>query len=132
GAAWGAYSLRGRSAAADPLAATASNFARTAPVAAALAGAALWRGDLVASSHGAALAIASGAIASRLGYTLWYAALPLLGAARAPLVQLLVPVLSAAGGIALLGETVTTRLIAGGGAILGGVVLALIPARRRT
>lgn len=121
GASWGIYSLRGRSAG-RPLAATAGNFIRCVPAAALLA--------VIASVHvsaqGAVLAILSGAIASGIGYSLWYAALPHLPATRAAIVQLSVPALAAAGGVALLGESLTARLAASGLAILGGVAIALL------
>src|SRR5207245_1402290 len=88
GVAWGVYSLRGRGSA-DPLADTAGNFARAVPFAGALSAATFWlaRG----SPKGVVLAAASGALASGLGYTLWYTALRGLTATRAAIVQLSVP-----------------------------------------
>jgi drug/metabolite transporter (DMT)-like permease len=71
------------------------------------------------------LAVASGALASGVGYSLWYAALPHLTATRAAIVQLSVPVLAATGGVLLLGEQVTMRLLGAGTALLCGVLLAL-------
>lgn len=126
GTAWGIYTLRGRDSE-SPLATTAGNFLLTVPMTIAL--------SLLAwpTSHarpgGLALAATSGAIASGLGYTLWYAALPTLGAARAAIVQLAVPVLTAAAGVVLLGEAVTPRLVACAATILCGVALAIV--RRR-
>ena len=79
---------------------------------------------------GAVLAIASGAIASGLGYAIWYAALPRLTATQAAVVQLTVPPLAAFGGVLWLGETTTVRLLAATLAILGGVGLT-VTARRR-
>ncbi len=130
GAAWGVYSLRGRSAR-DPLATTADNFARAAALALPLAAAALgaWGSRLTAA--GAALAVASGALASGGGYTLWYAVVPALGATRAAALQLGVPVLAAVGGVALLGERLTPRLVLSAAAILAGIALTLVPRRRR-
>ena len=125
GAAWGVYTLRGRASAIDPVVANAASFARTLPVAAALVAAAGVTGGLAASPRGAALAIASGAIASGAGYALWYAALRGLTVSRAAILQLLVPVLAAAGGVLLLGEIASLRLLVAGGAILGGVALAV-------
>jgi drug/metabolite transporter (DMT)-like permease len=124
GVAWGVYSLRGRSAA-SPLAATADNFARSVPMAAALVLVALAFRPLHATSRGVVLAALSGALASGVGYSLWYAAVPTLGATRAAVVQLLVPVLVAAAGVALLGEPVTQRLVLSALAVLGGVALAI-------
>ncbi|HET9450073.1 MAG TPA: EamA family transporter, partial [Aggregicoccus sp.] len=125
GAAWGLYSLRGRGAR-NPLAATAGNFLRSVPLAALLWLLALLLGQASsASARGLALAAASGALASGLGYSLWYAALPSLSAARAAIVQLSVPVLAAAGAVLLLDEPLTQRLVLGGAALLLGVLLSL-------
>lgn len=123
GGAWGVYSIRGRGAA-HPLAVTADNFARSLPFAIVLVVAATLVDGHV-SVRGALLAVASGALASGLGYSLWYAALPHLTATRAAIVQLAVPVLAAGGGALLLGEPITTRFVVCATAILGGVALAV-------
>jgi drug/metabolite transporter (DMT)-like permease len=125
GAAWGVYTLRGRTSGVDPVVANAAAFARTVPVAAALVAGAAFTGRLSGSPRGALLAIASGALASGVGYALWYAALRGLTVARAAVLQLLVPILAAAGGVLLLGEVASLRLLAAGAAILGGVALAI-------
>jgi drug/metabolite transporter (DMT)-like permease len=122
GIAWGAYSLRGRRAG-KPLAETAGNFARASLLSVIVSGAAF--GSAHATPRGVILAAISGAIASGAGYAIWYAALPALTATRAATVQLAVPVLTAAAGVALLGERVTVRLVLASIAILGGVGLAL-------
>lgn len=128
GLGWGIYSLRGRGTT-RPLAATADNFLRTLAFAAPLAIAIVLDGH--ASTRGAALATASGAIASGIGYSLWYAALPYLAATRAALLQLSVPVLAAAGAALVLGEPITTRLAAAAAAIVGGIALAVLAKQRR-
>lgn len=122
GVAWGAYSLLGRDGA-DPLSATTHNFIFALPFAAAafIAGIVPTHSD----ARGIALAAASGALASGLGYVAWYAALRGLAATTAALVQLAVPVLAALAGVALLGEPLTLRLATSAGAILGGIGLAL-------
>jgi drug/metabolite transporter (DMT)-like permease len=74
---------------------------------------------------GALLALSSGAIASGLGYAIWYAALRGLTATQAAIVQLSVPPLAAAGGVLLLGEALTARLLLAGATILGGIALAV-------
>jgi drug/metabolite transporter (DMT)-like permease len=122
GAAWGAYSLRGRGAR-DPLAITAHNFLLGVPLAAALS-VALAR-DASATPAGLALAAASGALASGGGYSLWYAALPALGATRAAAVQLAVPVIAGIGATALLGERLTLRIAVAAAVILAGIGLTL-------
>jgi len=125
GAAWGIYTLRGRTSGVDPVVANAAAFARTVPVAVALVAGAAALSRLSGSPRGALLAIASGAIASGVGYALWYAALRGLTVARAAVLQLLVPVLAAVGGVLLLGEVASLRLLVAGAAILGGVALAI-------
>lgn len=122
GVAWGVYSLRGRGVA-DPLAATGRNFMRAVPLAMALSLVFLARADVDAA--GAALAVASGALTSGLGYVVWYAALARLSAMQAATVQLSVPLLAAFGGVLLLSEAITPRLAAASVAILGGIALVL-------
>ncbi len=129
GIAWGIYSLLGRGAQ-RPLLATAGNFARSLPLAllAVLAHAT----SLEAAPRGLLFAAASGALASGLGYALWYAALPHLSAMRAATVQLLVPVLTAAAAVVLLGEALSARLFVAAAFILGGVLLAIARPAPRT
>jgi drug/metabolite transporter (DMT)-like permease len=122
GVAWGIYSLRGRGAA-DPLEATANNFIYAVPLV--LIVSLVFLGDLKTSPRGLALAMASGAIASGLGYVIWYAALRALTATRAATVQLAVPVIAAFGGVILLAEEVTARLVLASVATLGGVAIVL-------
>lgn len=131
GIAWGAYSLRGRIAGNDPLAVTAASFARTLPFVAILLVAAVATFGAHLSTRGVVLAILSGAIASGVGYAIWYAVLPGLGATRAAVLQLLVPILATAGATTFLGETITTRFIVTSGAILGGVALTILGGRNR-
>jgi drug/metabolite transporter (DMT)-like permease len=126
GVAWGLYSLRGRGNT-DPLRTTAGNFLRALPLAAALALLG-WRG-LVFGSTGVLAALASGALASGVGYALWYAALPSLRASSAGIMQLSVPVLAALGGIVLLGEPLGWRFALAAALTLGGIALATLRAR---
>lgn len=122
GIAWGVYSLRGRGCA-NPLATTADNFARSVPFAVVASLVSLTTTH--ASPRGIALALASGALASGVGYCLWYTALRELRASHAAVVQLSVPVLAGTGSVLLLGEPWTTRLMLAGVAILLGIALAL-------
>jgi drug/metabolite transporter (DMT)-like permease len=124
GAAWGAYTLRGRTAR-DPLATTAHNFVLAAPLAAVL-GLILAR-EASWTPEGLALAAASGAVASGGGYSLWYAVVPSLGVTRAAAVQLAVPVLAGLGATAFLGEQLTVHVAVAGAAILSGIALTLRP-----
>jgi drug/metabolite transporter (DMT)-like permease len=123
GVAWGIYSLRGRGAG-DPTRVTAGNFLRAAPIAAALS--LLMVGHNALDSSGICYAVASGALASGIGYAIWYTALPALKAAKAATVQLSVPVIAAMGGIAFLGEPLTLRLVLASAAILGGIALVIL------
>ena len=127
GFSWGVYSLRGRSAA-NPLEQTTINFVRTVPMVLAV--------SLVARSHfhaqrqGVLLAIASGALASALGYVVWYEALRGLTAMRAAAVQLLVPILAALGGVIFLAESISARLVLSAVLVLGGIALTLVGRER--
>ena len=122
GVAWGVYSLRGKGAG-DALASTAGNFLRAVPVAVVLS--ALMLRQLAFDGAGAGYAILSGAIASGMGYAIWYTVLPSLRSSVAATVQLSVPVIAAVGGIVLLDEPVTVRLVVASIAILGGIALVI-------
>ena len=126
GVCWGLYSLDGRRSR-DPLGATAGNFLRAAP--AGLLFFLAQRAHLHVTGTGLALATASGALASGVGYTLWYAALPHLAAWRAAVLQLIVPVLTAALASLLLREPIGARLIVAAAVIGAGVWLTIHPAR---
>lgn len=123
GVAWGVYSLRGRGAG-DPVADTAANFARAVPFA--LGVSLVMLPGVEIGARGAWLAVLSGALASGLGYVIWYAALKGLTSTRAAVVQLSVPVLAAAGGAVFLAEAVTLRLVVASIVVLGGVALAIL------
>lgn len=122
GCAWGVYSLRGRGAG-DPTRVTAGNFMRATPLALLLSIVTMSQANL--DIAGVAYAIASGALASGVGYAIWYTALPMLKATSAATVQLSVPVIASAGGILLLGEALTLRLVLASMAILGGIALVI-------
>lgn len=123
GVAWGIYSLRGKGTG-DATSVTAGNFLRAVPLGALLALAALPWSSL--DVPGFWYAIASGALASGVGYAIWYTALRGLKATSAATVQLSVPVITAVGGIVLLGETISLRLLITSAAILGGIALVVI------
>jgi drug/metabolite transporter (DMT)-like permease len=122
GVAWGIYSLRGKGSG-DPLRATAGNFARAAVPAAMLSAVTLSSASV--DPGGAALAVASGALASGLGYAVWYGALPALKTTNAATVQLSVPVIAALGGIVVLDESLTLRIVLASAVILGGIALVV-------
>lgn len=123
GMAWGVYSLRGRGSG-DPISATAGNFLRTVPLTLACS---LLLLDMVRwDVSGAMLAVASGALASGIGYAIWYAALPGLKASTAATLQLSVPVIATFGAIVFLDEQLTLRLVLASVAVLGGVALVIL------
>lgn len=122
GVSWGVYSLLGRGTA-NPTAATAGNFMRAVPFAAILL---VVLGNTQMTGVGVAYAFTSGAIASGMGYALWYAVLPALAATTAATIQLSVPVIAAFGGVLLLGEAVTLRFGLASIAVLGGVLLFVV------
>ncbi len=124
GVGWGVYSLAGRGQA-DALAATAANFVLALPVMGLVLLALPVSLDGTASTPtGLMLAVLSGAVTSGLGYALWYGVLPALGAGRAAVAQLTVPVIAALGGAMLLGEAVGMRFGLASVLVLGGVALA--------
>jgi drug/metabolite transporter (DMT)-like permease len=127
GFAWGVYSLRGQGAG-DSTKVTAGNFLRAAP--AALIVALVLMPHMPLDQRGTACAVLSGAVASGLGYTLWYTVLPSLRSTTAAVVQLSVPVIATLSGSALLDEAITRRVVLASGAILGGIAIVVFARRR--
>lgn len=123
GVAWGIYSLRGKGAG-NPTAVTAGNFLRALPLAAVLSAAMFTHASIDWAGFG--YATASGAVASGMGYAIWYTALPGLKAGNAATVQLSVPVIATLGAVAFLGESVTIRIVLASAAILGGIALVVM------
>lgn len=123
GVAWGIYSLRGR-VIARPLEATAANFMRAALISLPLV--VCMHPRISVDPAGIGYAIASGAIASGIGYAVWYAVLPSLKATTAATVQLGVPIVTALGGTLLLAEPLTLRLALAASAVLGGIALVVL------
>ncbi|HDZ57866.1 MAG TPA: DMT family transporter [Pseudomonas xinjiangensis] len=122
GVAWGAYSLLGRGVA-DPVAATTGNFLRATPLALAVLLVFVQSASLDAAGFG--LAVLSGALASGVGYAIWYQALRGLSALQGAGVQLSVPVLAALAAAVLLQENLTLRLLVASCLVLGGIVMIL-------
>lgn len=123
GVSWATYTLLGRGSTA-PLLDTAQNFLRTLPFTIILMLAALYHASL--SMEGVLLAIASGALASGAGYTVWYSALRGLSTTRAAVVQLLVPILAAIGGVIFSHEVISQRLIISSLKVLGGIMVVFL------
>jgi drug/metabolite transporter (DMT)-like permease len=122
GVSWGIYSLRGRGSV-SPVAVTTDNFLRSTPFVIIIG--LIFFQNLQITFAGAFFAALSGGLTSAIGYVVWYAALRDHSATSAALVQLLVPVLAALGGVVLLSEALTMRLLLSSAMIIGGVAIAL-------
>ena len=101
----------------DPLQVTAGNFLRAVPFSIALSLIQLHNFSL--SIAGMTLAFLWGALASALGYSVWHAVLPSLKSTTTATAQLAVPVMSSLGGVIILGEQLSWRLVLASVAILG-------------
>ena len=121
GVGWAFYSLHGR-AAKSAVASNAGHFLRALPFT--LLVSAVTFGSAHLELRGLLLALASGVVASGLGYVIWYSALKSLSSTQAGIVQLAVPAIAAAGGVLLLGESLSPRLLGAGAAILVGILVA--------
>lgn len=130
GLGWATYTLRGRGTG-DPLVTTGANFLLSVAFCPVLLITVLAVGSGDVSVEGVVLATMSGALASGLGYSLWYAALPHLTRAQAGVIQLSPVPLAAAGGLLLIGEPLTARLGVATVLILGGVALAVLAPERQ-
>ncbi|MFJ4064599.1 DMT family transporter [Pseudomonas sp. NPDC089996] len=128
GVAWGAYTLLGKGSP-DPLADTAGNFIRSLPMLVVLGVVMLALARAHVSPAGLLYALASGVLASGAGYAVWYAVVKQVSAQQAATMQLSVPVIAALGGVLLIGEPMSLRLLLASLVVLGGVALALLPAR---
>lgn len=120
GIAWAVYSLLGRGST-DATASTGGNFLRALPLCLPL----LTLVELQADGIGVLCALLSGALASGLGYALWYSVLPALQATQAATIQLSVPLITALLGVLLLGESFELRLALACLLLPGGVALSL-------
>lgn len=122
GIAWGIYSILG-AAGDDPTRSTARNFLYATPLALLVSFFDLHQ--MVLSWEGVVLAIASGAIASGIGYAIWYTALEYIRASSAAIIQLSVPALATLGGVLLLAEPLNMRIVLATALIISGIALAL-------
>jgi drug/metabolite transporter (DMT)-like permease len=128
GFAWGVYSLRGKGVS-NPVTTTGWNFIATIPLA--LLTSLIFQAGASVSTKGIMLAVLSGALASGIGYAVWYSALPSLTPTRAATVQLSVPVIAALGGVIFMAEPVSVRLVVASVVVLGGVYLTIRPVVRK-
>lgn len=123
GIAWGIYTLLGRGSN-NPFSDTAHNFLRTLPFVAVLI--AITFQDSNLSQEGILLAALSGGIASGIGYTVWYIALGGISISQAAVVQLLVPVIAAVGGVLFVNELISLRLVLSSVMVLGGILIVVL------
>ena len=123
GCAWGIYTLKGRESK-NPLWDTAYNFFRTTPLLLLLAITTF--GNAIYSPEGVLLALLSGGITSGVGYTIWYIALGGLSSTQAAVLQLLVPVIAALGGVMFVSEAITFRLTISAVMVLGGIAMVIL------
>lgn len=89
-------------------------------------------GEIQWTKEGISLAIISGALASGIGYVLWYISLGRISTTTASISQLAVPVLAATGGIIFLGEQLTARLVIASVLILGGISITIFFRKKQT
>ncbi len=131
GMAWGMYSIAGKSVK-SPIAMTTGNFIRAAIMMVPTSIIALVLAMSSVSTYGVALALTSGVVTSGMGYVIWYKVVPMLTTTQAAVVQLLVPLLAALGGVIFIGEQFTVRLALASLLILGGVVLSIFAKKNST
>jgi drug/metabolite transporter (DMT)-like permease len=128
GLSWAAYSVLGRGST-TPLADTAGNFLRCLPVALVLMA---WGWSVhPPEPAGLAYALASGALASGLGYAVWYAVMPSLPRVTAASIQLTVPAIAAAGAVIFIGETLTARMVLASAGMIAGIAVVILAGERR-
>jgi drug/metabolite transporter (DMT)-like permease len=123
GISWAVYTLKGRGSG-FPLADTAYNFARSVPLVLVLIALTFQSAHL--SAEGILLAVISGGLTSGIGYTIWYTALGGLTTTQAAVVQLSVPVIAAFGGVILVAEPISLRLVLAAVLILGGILMVIL------
>lgn len=123
GVAWAFYTLAGRGSS-NPLVDTSYNFLRTLPFLIILL--ALTLQEAQWTQRGILLAVLSGGLASGIGYAVWYRALRGLSVTLAAVVQLLVPLIAALGGVLFVGEAISLALMLASAMILGGILLVVL------
>ena len=123
GIGWGVYSIIGAGST-TPLIDTGANFIRAALISALLIPVLFIDSNRIETA-GILYGVMSGTLTSALGYTIWYKVLPNLRASVAAVLQLSVPAIAAIGGLLLLGELLSIRMMFASVAILGGIGLVI-------
>ena len=127
GLAWAAYTLLGKKSK-NPIQDSYTNFVHTLPFICLISATVYFIApeSIDISLTGLLLATTSGAVASGIGYAIWYAALNNLSAANAAVLQLLVPVLAAFSGVIFLNEVLTIEFILSATMVLGGILMVIL------
>ncbi|WP_139302527.1 DMT family transporter [Thalassotalea sp. PP2-459] len=120
GITWGIYTQSGLDGLA-PIQNTTANFTCTIPLI--LVSMFLITTEVSLSFQGIILAIISGAVTSAIGYALWYNILPSFTSIQAGVVQLLVPIVAAIGGVIFVNDAITIKLFIASLLVLGGAAL---------
>jgi len=123
---WAGYTWLGRTSG-PPLAASAINFAVVA-----VGFAVWWASGLAGAVSGdqVVYAVLSGALASGVGYAMWFWILPQITASTAGVAQLSVPVIAVFAGALFLGETLVVKTLIAAAIVLGGIAIATIQRTR--
>jgi drug/metabolite transporter (DMT)-like permease len=127
GCAWGVYTLNGRGSL-SPSRDTCFNFWRSLPFLVLLLPWLVMQSSI--STYGLILAVSSGALASGLGYWIWYIALGGLSASQAAVLQLLVPLIAALGGWVFASEPLGLSFMLSAALVLGGILLTIYSRQR--
>lgn len=126
GVAWAIYTLLGRGSK-QPILDTSANFLRTIPFVVVLILFTVHEAQL--TNWGIIYSILSGAVTSAVGYAIWYLVLKDLTVTQAAVLQLLVPILAALGGVLFVSEMISMRLVISSLLVLGGILMVIIGRR---
>lgn len=127
GIAWAIYTLVGKNTD-NPIRDTAFNFLRTLPMVATLF--LIMLPTVHITAQGVFLAVVSGGVTSGLGYALWYGIVKNFSSIQAGVVQLLVPIIAAIGGVVFAGEVLSIHLGISALLTLGGVAMVMLAQSR--
>lgn len=129
GVGWGVYTLAGKKST-NALQSTSANFGFSSLVIIALLSLLTFIPSVTAqisiTEKGLIYAVLSGAVASGVGYSLWYYVVKKLNTVVASIAQLSVPVIATLGGVLLLSEPVTMQFVISSTVILLGISLVLV------
>jgi drug/metabolite transporter (DMT)-like permease len=129
GVGWGIYTLAGKKST-NALQSTTANFGFGSLVILALLSLLAFipsvAEQISITEQGLIYAVLSGAVASGVGYSLWYYVVKKLNTVVASIAQLSVPVIATLGGVLLLSEPVTMQFVISSTVILLGISLVLV------